>query len=96
MYCVIGCCDPGDEHYEVARTADDYLWLKLSFIRTRANDESDAFSYSNLQKLILEEYGNFYYIIIIIISLYLLLLNFKQVFFTFNFCVTSSFLVLLH
>jgi nuclear pore complex protein Nup93 len=55
---VIGCCDVSDEHTEVARTADDYLWLKLSLIKTRTNnDSSEFFSYSDLQKLILEEYG---------------------------------------
>lgn len=57
VYCVIGCCEQSDEHYEVARTADDYLWLKLSFIKTRPNNEPETFSYSDLQKLILEEYG---------------------------------------
>lgn len=61
VYCVIGCCDVSDEHYEVARTADDYLWLKLSFIRTRSANETESFSYSDLQKLILEEYGETHY-----------------------------------
>ena len=43
----------------MARTADDYLWLKLSFIKSRGNNETETFSYSDLQKMILEEYGNF-------------------------------------
>ncbi|XP_050670495.1 nuclear pore complex protein Nup93-like [Leptidea sinapis] len=61
VYCVIGCCDVSDEHAEVAKTADDYLWLKLSIIKTRLGNESETFSYSDLQKLILEEYGETHY-----------------------------------
>lgn len=57
VYCVVGGCDAGDEHGEVARTADDYLWLKLSAIKARPGNEADSFSYGDLQKLILEEYG---------------------------------------
>ncbi|VVD02712.1 unnamed protein product [Leptidea sinapis] len=56
-----GCCDVSDEHAEVAKTADDYLWLKLSIIKTRLGNESETFSYSDLQKLILEEYGETHY-----------------------------------
>ncbi|KAL0895007.1 hypothetical protein ABMA27_013478 [Loxostege sticticalis] len=61
VYCVVGCCDVTDEHSEVARTADDYLWLKLSIIKSRPNNDSEFFSYSDLQKLILEEYGETHY-----------------------------------
>ncbi|XP_047544610.1 nuclear pore complex protein Nup93-like [Vanessa atalanta] len=61
VYCVIGCCDVSDEHSEVARTADDYLWLKLSVIKSRSNNESESFSYSDLQKMILEDYGETHY-----------------------------------
>ncbi|CAK1602830.1 unnamed protein product [Parnassius mnemosyne] len=61
VYCVVGCCDVSDEHSEVARTADDYLWLKLSIIKSRPNNEPEPFTYSDLQKLILEEYGETHY-----------------------------------
>ncbi|CAG4943938.1 unnamed protein product [Colias eurytheme] len=61
VYCVIGCCDVSDEHSEVAKTADDYLWLKLSVIKTKTNNETESFSYSDLQKMILEEYGETHY-----------------------------------
>lgn len=54
---MVGCCDTSEEHAEVARTADDYLWLKLSTIKSRPAGESTDFSYSDLQKMILEEYG---------------------------------------
>lgn len=62
VYCVIGCCDVSDEHPEVAKTADDYLWLKLSLIKDRGSaNEADSFTYSDLQKMILEEYGETHY-----------------------------------
>ncbi|CAF4785806.1 unnamed protein product [Pieris macdunnoughi] len=61
VYCIVGCCDVTDEHTEVAKTADDYLWLKLSIIKTKSTNESESFSYSDLQKLILEEYGETHY-----------------------------------
>ena len=33
VYCILGACDPQDEHGEVATSLDDYLWIKLSQIR---------------------------------------------------------------
>ena len=30
VFCVVGACDPTDEHSEVATSLDDYLWIKLS------------------------------------------------------------------
>ncbi|GBP06032.1 Nuclear pore complex protein Nup93-1 [Eumeta japonica] len=61
VYCAIGCCDVSDEHTEVARTADDYLWLKLCTIKPRANSDTETYTYSDLQKMILEEYGETHY-----------------------------------
>lgn len=56
VYCILGCCDVSDEHSEVAKTADDYLWLKLSLVRD--DDEIDEHvSYNELQTTVLEEYG---------------------------------------
>ncbi|XP_063617418.1 nuclear pore complex protein Nup93-like [Cydia splendana] len=60
VYCVVGGCDPSDEHSEVARTADDYLWLKLAVIKS-GSTQTESFTYSDLQKLILEEYGETHY-----------------------------------
>lgn len=45
---MLGCCDIVDEHSEVARTADDYLWLKLSLVRTDY-DKEDHIKYEELQ-----------------------------------------------
>ncbi|MCQ8274886.1 nuclear pore complex Nup93/Nic96 family protein, partial [Streptococcus suis] len=30
IFCILGGCDVNDEHSEIAKTADDYLWLKLN------------------------------------------------------------------
>ncbi|RZB77466.1 nuclear pore complex protein Nup93 [Asbolus verrucosus] len=57
---VLGCCDVVDEHSEVARTADDYLWLKLSLVRADY-DKDDHIKYADLQRMILEEYGETHY-----------------------------------
>lgn len=60
IWSVLGCCDIVDEHSEVARTADDYLWLKLSLVRTDY-DKEDHIKYEELQRMILEEYGESHY-----------------------------------
>lgn len=60
VWSVLGCCDISDEHSEVARTADDYLWLKLSLVRVDYNKD-DCIKYSELQQIILEEYGETHY-----------------------------------
>lgn len=48
IWAVLGCCDVSDEHSEVARTADDYLWLKLSLVRVDYNKD-DYVKYEDLQ-----------------------------------------------
>lgn len=60
IWAVLGCCDVSDEHSEVARTADDYLWLKLSLVRVDYNKD-DYVKYEDLQYIILEEYGETHY-----------------------------------
>lgn len=52
VWAVLGCCDVGDEHTEVAKTADDYLWLKLILVRVNSNKE-DHVDYKELQVSIL-------------------------------------------
>ncbi|XP_030374032.1 nuclear pore complex protein Nup93-1 [Scaptodrosophila lebanonensis] len=56
VYCIILSCDPNEVHSEVAKTIDDFLWIKLAMLRV-----GDAQSYSNLQCLILEKYGEKYF-----------------------------------
>ena len=40
VYCLLGACDPSDEHGEVATSLDDYLWIKLAQIREVVTSES--------------------------------------------------------
>nr|CAH7760952.1 unnamed protein product [Callosobruchus chinensis] len=60
VWAVLGCCDVFDEHSEVARTADDYLWLKLNLVRFDVNRD-DCIKYGDLQHLVLNEYGESHY-----------------------------------
>lgn len=53
VYCLVGACDPTEEHPEVATSLDDYLWLKLCCVR----DEGDSLTLTGLQTLLTEEYG---------------------------------------
>lgn len=57
VYCIIAGCDPNEQHLEVAKTTDDFLWIQLSILRTDVTDNSDALTYSGLQTMILEKYG---------------------------------------
>lgn len=63
VYCIIASCDINEQHAEVAKNADDFLWLQLSMIRTDAAESTDAaadvdcLTYARLQSLICEEYG---------------------------------------
>ncbi|XP_064640294.1 nuclear pore complex protein Nup93-like [Lineus longissimus] len=58
LYCLIGCCDPQDNHSEVADKTDDYLWIKLCQIGFTESDTSqDQLTLSQLQTTLLEEYG---------------------------------------
>ncbi|KAK3579843.1 hypothetical protein CHS0354_015256 [Potamilus streckersoni] len=61
VYCVIGQCDPNEDHAEIADKIDDYLWLKLSQIQTdpASTDDStgDHFTLQKLQTLLYENYG---------------------------------------
>lgn len=57
VYCIIGCCDINEQHPDVAKTSDDFLWIQLSLIRQESDDNNECLTYSKLQKMILEEYG---------------------------------------
>lgn len=51
VYDVLCCCNTSDEHSEIAKTADDYLWLKLSYLRFNPEkDDSDTYSYLQVIK----------------------------------------------
>jgi len=60
VYCILGACDVNDEHSEVTKTADDYLWFKLCQIRDVEKQDARAgetLSYQQLQTLISQDYG---------------------------------------
>ena len=70
IHCLLGACDPTDEHSEVATSFDDYLWIKLAQIRelVTSGEESllapgsatqsvDTLTLAQLQHLLAEEYG---------------------------------------
>lgn len=63
VYGLIGCCDVPD-HAKVAKTTDDFLWIQLSMIQpddngnmSNVDDSNDSPTYSGLQTMILEKYG---------------------------------------
>ena len=57
-YCVIGRCDPDEDHSEVADSIDDYLWIKLSQIQLQPETSNqDSFTLEKLQKLLYEDFG---------------------------------------
>ena len=59
VWCIIGRCDPKDDHKEVATSIDDYMWFKLSQINFEDEDSGaqDRLTLTQLQTLLLEEYG---------------------------------------
>lgn len=56
-------CDPHFTHVELMRSIDDFLWMQLSILRR--SDQSDSnteqLTFSGLQSLILEKYGENYF-----------------------------------
>ena len=61
VFCVLGRCDPKDDHSEVADKIDDYLWMKLSQLSYDDDDSpvQEKLTLPQLQKLLLEEFGWF-------------------------------------
>lgn len=67
VYCIVASCDVTEQHPEVAKTSDDFLWIQLSLIRLDGGgaaaaggspaDDGESFTYTDLQKMILEQYG---------------------------------------
>lgn len=60
VYCIIGRCDKTEQHAEIAKSSDDFLWIQLSLI-SESSDMSEHLSYSELQSTILEQYGEKHY-----------------------------------
>lgn len=57
MYGIIAGCDVSEQHLEVAKTTDDFLWIQLSILRLESPDNSEVLTYADLQKMVLEKYG---------------------------------------
>jgi nuclear pore complex protein Nup93 len=49
-----------EQHSEVAKSSDDFLWIQLSLI-SEASDMTEQLTYSELQCMHLEQYGEKYY-----------------------------------
>lgn len=56
VYCILLGCDVNEVHGEVAKTIDDFLWMRLAMIQP-----GDADNYGKLQSMILEQYGEKYF-----------------------------------
>lgn len=57
VFCIIGRCDSGDSHPEVIRKTEDYVWLKLKQLSVGEDDDQESIRLADLQRLLLEEYG---------------------------------------
>lgn len=58
VYCLVGKCDPQDDHLEVSTTTDDYLWLKLSQLTIEADyDAAEQLTLPKFQHLLLNDFG---------------------------------------
>ncbi|KAJ8303074.1 hypothetical protein KUTeg_019470 [Tegillarca granosa] len=56
VYCIVGHCDPKEDHGEIADKIDDYLWIKLCQIQTDSGGQ-DQFTLQKLQTLLYEDFG---------------------------------------
>ncbi|KAL8622106.1 hypothetical protein ACOMHN_056591 [Nucella lapillus] len=58
VYCIVGQCDPEEDHAEISDKIDDYLWLKLSQLDFEGDDgAADTLTLERFQKLLYEDYG---------------------------------------
>lgn len=61
VYCVVGRCDGREDHSEVVTSTDDYLWMKLGQVTfDEAEGARDRLTMTQLQTMLLEEFGNPY------------------------------------
>lgn len=55
------CYDIQEQHLEVTKSSDDFLWIQLSLIRRELDDNSEPVTYSGLQVVILVQYGELHF-----------------------------------
>lgn len=56
VYCILLGCDANEVHGEVAKTIDDFIWIRLSMLHP-----GDSAGYGQLQTLIIDNYGEKYF-----------------------------------
>ncbi|XP_033172157.1 nuclear pore complex protein Nup93-1 [Drosophila mauritiana] len=63
VYVVLLACDPLFTNAELMRSIDDFLWLQLCILRREDQSENnlEQLTFSGLQSLILEKYGENYF-----------------------------------
>ncbi|XP_001354896.1 nuclear pore complex protein Nup93-1 [Drosophila pseudoobscura] len=63
VFAYVLACDPHNSHAELMRSIDDFLWMQLSILRQQDGREYNVeqLTYSGLQSLILEKYGENYF-----------------------------------
>lgn len=63
VYVIVLACDPHDTHVELMRSIDDFLWMQLSILRgqDKRDYNIEQLTYSGLQSLILDKYGENYF-----------------------------------
>ncbi|XP_052858066.1 nuclear pore complex protein Nup93-1 [Drosophila gunungcola] len=63
VYAIVLACDPQDSHAELMRSIDDFLWLQLSILRgqDKRDYNIEQLTYSGLQSMILDKYGENYF-----------------------------------
>ncbi|KAH8304435.1 hypothetical protein KR059_009652 [Drosophila kikkawai] len=64
VYAIVLACDPHELHPELMSKSDDFLWLKLSILQGQDRGDycTEQLTYAGLQSLILEKYGENYFI----------------------------------
>uniref|UniRef100_A0A674PP45 Nuclear pore complex protein Nup93 n=1 Tax=Takifugu rubripes TaxID=31033 RepID=A0A674PP45_TAKRU len=64
VYCLIGKCDISDNHGEIADKTEDYLWLKLNQVcfDDDGSSSQDRMTLPQLQKQLLEDYGESHFL----------------------------------
>ncbi|XP_017063608.1 nuclear pore complex protein Nup93-1 [Drosophila eugracilis] len=63
VFVIMLACDTHDSHGELLSSIDDFLWIQLSTLRVEGKRDynNDQLTYSDLQMLILEKYGENYF-----------------------------------
>ena len=75
VFCIIGRCDSNDSHPEVIKKTEDYVWLKLNQLSFSEEENQESIKLGDLQRLLLEEYGEYPQYRCIMMKLFLKIVN---------------------